>query len=554
MKGEFVLSIFTNIRKTLSRQRLREDEERIKSDLLHKNEDKLLDDVSQRTGILINSGLSQAEKEYILSDSIVSAAIQLYMADVKSICDKDKCIIASTTPYTDENGDISKKEERVKFIFNQIFSTELIENIILSLLTNGEIFLVTKYNQGLNQCFVNETSYSHVVELCYESGQTACFIATNEVNAEQNRYAYNYNLFNGDRRGELVEPDKMVRIYTPTLSNTKTCIELEDDDDDNFNGANNFGKNQKWFSPSGLNTSKNGQKPYDLSLSTIAKGNYLYCTGSLSLLKQIYPDWLNGKLLELAVYRNRIARSRFIQLIALELGRTSKQTSDQIYDNVKDYFDKRAVIDLEQQTFKSVVGDEPFTDYKVYITRNGNGQLTFDNSLNGQSTDVNALADLDYNQNKLYAGIGIPKQYLGGDDNGSALSNGSSLFFLDEKYQKRILAYIGRIQEGLKQAIKNIILQSEEEDKKSQFFYDFDFTLKFQIPENNQDVMQVKTAKLDYTKSLLELIDTVVQNASKYSVDALTAVLGEDLRKLSTNLAEVESEGGAPAEGSEEEV
>lgn len=528
------MGIFTGLKKTLTRKRLLEDEERVKGDLLKNNEDKILD-ISQRTGILINSGLTDAEKQYILSDSIVSSAILLYLADVLNLCDKNKCIISSTRAYTDEEGEISRKEQRVKFVFSQIYNKKLIEQIILSLLTNGEIYLSTKYNKGLNQFFVNETSYLRCIELCFESGDTACFVGSNEPDQGTSQNAYNYNLSSsGDKRKEIIEADKMVRIYNPPLTNSKVCVELDDDSNDDEERA----KNNWTFSSSGLNDSTSDD---GLSLSAIAKGNYLYMNNALSLLKQIYPDWLNGKLLELAVYRDRIARSRFIQLIALELGRTSKQTSDQIYDNVKDYFDRRAVIDLEQQTFKSVVGNEPFVDYKVYITRNGNGQLTFDNSLNGQSTDVNALADLDYNQKKLFAGLGIPKQYLGGDDDGSALSNGTSLFFLDEKYQKRVLSYITRIEDGLKKVIRNLIIQSDaDENGKSDFFYDFDFDLHFVIPENNQDVMQVKTSKLDYTKSLLELLQTIEQNPEKYSIDTLTEILGEDLRKLSNLLGDID--------------
>lgn len=288
----------------------------------------------------------------------------------------------------------------------------------------------------------------------------------------------------------------MVRIYNPSLSCTKVCIELEQDN------------------------------PDDNALYVASNGNSLYYSGSISLLKQVYSDWLNSKLLELAVYRDRIAKSRFIQLIAIELGRTSRVTSDQIYDSVKEYFDKRAVIDLEQQTFKSVVGNEPFTDYKVYTTRNGNGKLTFDNSLNGQDANVSALADLDYNQNKVFAGLGIPKQYLGANDDGSALSNGSSLFFMDEKYQKRVVSYVKRIAEGYKQAIKNLIYQHD-----NTFFDNWDFELSFIIPENNEDVMRVKNAKVDYANALIDLLDKI-QQSGKVSIDAVTDIVDEDLRKL----------------------
>lgn len=486
------MSIITNIKNYINRKNLLDSEELQKQDLLTKNKDKI-EDLSQRTGLLLNSGLSEAEKQYILSDSMISSAIQMYLADIVSICSKNSCIISSDINYTDEYGDIAKKEEQVKYIFNSVYNNKLLESIIINLLDNGEIFLNTIYNKGLNQYFVNETTYNKCTQLCFENGDVAAY-AVSEGPIGDSSYGYSYQYTIQEVKNKIIEPEKMVRIYNPTLINSKICIELEDDD----------------------------------SLHEITSDKYLYYNGSLSLLRQVYSDWLNSKLLELAVYRDRIAKSRFIQLIAIELGRTSRITSDQIYDNVKEYFDKRAIIDLEKQTFKSVVGDEPFTDYKVYTTRNGNGKLTFDNSLNGQTADIASLADLDYNLNKVFAGLGIPKQYLGADDTGSALSNGTSLFFIDEKYQKRVISYVKRIEEGYKQIIKNIIIQREGKD----YFYNWDFDLHFNIPENNEDTMRVKNAKLDYVNNLLELVNKIEESNGKYSYDAINDILGEDLRKL----------------------
>lgn len=502
-----LLSIVTNIRQTLNRRKIYDSEELQREDLLKNNKDKI-EDISQRQGLLINSGLSDAEKQYILSDSVISSAIQIYLADITSICDKQSVLITSSNDIKDEFGENAKKEEIVKFVFNQVYTNQLTESIIIDLLNNGEIFLDTKYNKGLNQYFVNETPYSKCTQLCYANGEPAVYAVSNEPETGDNlMYTYSYSI--RDVKNKLVKPEFMARIYNPALANSKVCIELEKD-------------NQE-----------------DEELLSISNGNYLYYNNSLSLLKQVYSDWLNSKLLELAVYRDRIAKSRFIQLIAIELGRTSRITSDQIYDNVKDYFDKRAVIDLEQQTFKSVVGNEPFTDYKVYTTRNGNGALSFDNSLNGQNANVAELADLDYNLNKVFAGLGIPKQYLGADDTGSALSNGTSLFFIDEKYQKRVISYVKRIADGYKQCIKNLIIQRESTDKeRCDFFDNWDFELEFAIPESNEDVMRVKNAKIEYVNALLELCDKLDETPDKYNIDTISSIIGEDLGNIRNTIIE----------------
>lgn len=489
--------ISTGIKNVFQRNVIKKSEEQFKEDILREHKD-VLEDISQRRGLNICSGLSIAERDYILSDSMIASAIQLYVADILAICKRQSCMIKSDINSADEFGEIAEKEEIVNYVFNQIFSDTLVETIGLNLLTNGEIFLNTLYNRGLNTYSVTETSYTRCTQLCFSDGSTAKYICSDVTYSNSDEVlSYSYNLNNSTDEQVYIEPEKMVRIFNPTLINSKVKINLGEDDKD----------------------------------ITASIGNDLYYSNSQSLLKQIYPDWLNGKLLELAVYRDRIAKSRFIQLIAIELGRTSRVTSDQIYDNVKDYFDKRSVIDLEKQTFKSVVGDEPFTDYKVYTTRNGNGQLTFDNSLNGSNPDVSSLADLDYNLTKLFAGIGIPKQFLGADDNGSALSNGGSLFFMSESYQKRIIAYVKRIANGIKECIKNLVIQQRGKE----FFYNWDFTVEFEIPESNEDVYRVKNARLDYVNSVIDLIDKIEiarSEGKEYSMDAISDSLQEDIKKF----------------------
>lgn len=500
------MSIATNIKNIFRRRTIANSEDELKNDLIKNNKDNITSQISQRRGMSTCSGLSIAERDYILADAMIASAIQLYLADIQSICSRDSYILQSRVNVTDNMEKLSIKEEKAKYILSQIFSDTLIEAIGLNLLDNGEIFLDTTYNEGLNKCSVVESSHTRCTQLCYSNGEVAGYVVS-DTPIDCNQYTYNID----SKKDSIVEADKMVRIYVPTLVNSKVCIELD-------------------------KTNQDEEK-----INSLTSEPYLYYTGSQSLLKQIYPDWLNSKLLELAVYRNRIAKSRFIQLIALELGKTSKTTSDMIYDNIKDYFDKRAVIDLEQQTFKSVVGNEPFTDYKVYITRNGNGALSFDNSLNGASADVSSLADLDYNLTKVFAGLGIPKQYLGADDNGSALSNGGSLFFMDEKYQKRVISYVKRIANGLKECVKNILIQQEGKE----YFFDWDFDVEFKIPESNEDVYRVKNARLDYTSSLLELVDKI-EDAKKqgrnYKLDAITDILQEDIKNLVLDNGEKENE------------
>ena len=80
-----------------------------------------------------------------------------------------------------------------------------------------------------------------------------------------------------------------------------------------------------------------------------------------------------------------------------------------------------------------------------------------------------------------------------------------------------------------KQIIKNLIKQR---DKDSDFFRNWDFDLTFTIPENNEDVMRVKSAKVEYVDSLIDLIDKINSSKTQYSYDTLNDLLNVDIRNL----------------------
>ena len=69
------MGIVTNIKNILNRKNVIKSEQLAIDDLLLKNKDNIISDISQRRGLVINSGLSIAERDYILSDSMIASAI-----------------------------------------------------------------------------------------------------------------------------------------------------------------------------------------------------------------------------------------------------------------------------------------------------------------------------------------------------------------------------------------------------------------------------------------------------------------------------------------------
>ena len=76
----------------------------------------------------------------------------------------------------------------------------------------------------------------------------------------------------------------------------------------------------------------------------------------------------------------------------------------------------------------------------VYIpTRGGIGAITT-SQIGGDGADPKSLADLDYFKKLLFAGLGIPSQFLGDTDDATGFNGGSSLTLISSRYAKKIRA------------------------------------------------------------------------------------------------------------------
>lgn len=230
-----------------------------------------------------------------------------------------------------------------------------------------------------------------------------------------------------------------------------------------------------------------------------------------SILQDIYTTYQIVSLMEDAILLNRVTRSSIIRLLQVEVGDMTKSQVNTVLKRLKQMIEQRNLMDKPNGRFKSQASPGPIDNIIYVPTRNGKGVVTMSNI--GGDVDVRSIADLDYFSNKLYAGLKIPKSYLGQDIEGG-LSAGSSLTKLDARYARTIK----RIQNAYIQGITTLINLFAIDRGLNDYVNKFD--IKMVSPATTEDTERDENmaTKMDLISSFIELLGEAYTTETKREV------------------------------------
>lgn len=230
-----------------------------------------------------------------------------------------------------------------------------------------------------------------------------------------------------------------------------------------------------------------------------------------SILQDIYTTYQIVSLMEDAILLNRVTRSSIIRLLQVEVGDMSKSQVNTVLKRLKQMIEQRNMMDKPNGRFKSQASPGP-VDNIIYVpTRNGKGTVTMSNI--GGDVDVKSIADLDYFANKLYAGLKIPKSFLGQDIEGG-LSAGSSLTKLDARYARTIK----RIQNAYIQGITTLINLFALDKGLDDYVNKFDVKMVSPATTEDSEKDENMSTKMDLISSFIELLGEAYTEETKKEV------------------------------------
>ena len=231
-----------------------------------------------------------------------------------------------------------------------------------------------------------------------------------------------------------------------------------------------------------------------------------------SILYSLFRIWRELSLLENAVMLNRITKSSIIRFVNVEVGDMEKSDVRALLQRIKSMMEQKAAINKSGGTYEDYTNPGPVENTLYIPTHDGKGAITT-GEMGGQVNNDD-LNDINYFRNKVFAGLGIPKQYMGFTDDNTGFNGGTSLSLISSQYAKTIK----RIQNAFIQAITdavNLILLD-----KGLTSYINAFTIRMQIPTTQEEKDRKENASnyINTISSIMSLLTDIEDAATKLKI------------------------------------
>lgn len=171
-----------------------------------------------------------------------------------------------------------------------------------------------------------------------------------------------------------------------------------------------------------------------------------------SLLANVVQTYQTLSALEDAMFINRLTKSTEFKIVQIDVGEgTDNKQAKQIIDSVKNAFKSSESIDTTINRYANRQSPIPVNDF-IYIPSRGTKGTVTVSTVGGEAVE-GKTADIDYYRNKLFAGLGVLKAYLGFEETTPGGLGDSTLSKLDERFGRRVI----RLQSVLKHIVKQMI-------------------------------------------------------------------------------------------------
>jgi hypothetical protein len=400
------------------------------------------------------------------NDAIISAALDLYADNSTQVNQKTGHVVAI------ESADKTFQDEINEFLWKIVRIDHEAWQIVRDIARDGKIFLDTKaFNNGREWSFVPVENPALVKALTFGQDQVKYFVVSPEVQEDDDSvvsrsFKYMYNKTQ-DPSGYIVEPsDRFI---------------------------------------SGFNTREITGKMSIVTNSLLDGSEIteeLKIRSGRSILAPVIQTWQTLSSLEDSLYINRLTKSTEFKLVQIDVSDSNNKQAEQIINAVKDAFKNSEAIDQMTNRYQNRQSPIPINDF-VYVPVKGTKGAVTISAVGGDVGTIN-LADIDYFRNKLFAGLGVLKAYLGFEETTPGGLGDATLTKLDERLGRRII----RLQQVLKHVVYSIVeyyWKHSTVDRTKEQMPDFNIILgKVSTKEEEEDKARIKDS-IEIANSIISL-------------------------------------------------
>lgn len=246
-----------------------------------------------------------------------------------------------------------------------------------------------------------------------------------------------------------------------------------------------------------------------------------------SFIEPARPAYQIIRLLEDVLILARIARSTMYRLVKVNVGKADPKTTKRIIQEVRQAIKHREYLDLGSQMYKSEDNPIAVNDHLFFpVQSDGIGDIQVE--MIGEDVNVNAIVDIDYFKNKLFAALKVPKAFLGFEDQMPSSLGASSLTRVDVRYARTVK----RIQNVLRSGIRSLCNYYLDRTKQSEYKMSYDVKMARIVSSEDNAITQDLFARINTANAMINMFDNTEYqefiDKAKFVAFVVDKILGLD--------------------------
>lgn len=223
-----------------------------------------------------------------------------------------------------------------------------------------------------------------------------------------------------------------------------------------------------------------------------------------SILEPVRVNYRILRLLEDTIITNKIARAEYIRVFNVEVGDATGEGATRVISKLKRLFDAKPRFDGNTGEYNSQKVFRPAADALFNTINKGVGSIDIKEI--GGNVETQFMVDVEYFRSKMFAGLQIPKTFLGFEESLPTNPGDATLAKLDIRYTRAVR----RVQLALVRGIEDLldaylVSRHREYDAKR-------YSIRMSNPSSAEEL-----ARLDETLKRIEVIDSIVDSVDRYA-------------------------------------
>ena len=241
----------------------------------------------------------------------------------------------------------------------------------------------------------------------------------------------------------------------------------------------------------------------------LASKQYYTLRRGESYLDNARTAWQVLSALEDILMLTRMTRSVLYRIFSVEVGSKGDTETARILNQLKNRIKFEETINVKEKVYNSDLRQVPLGDSIFIPTRNGIGNI--DIKTVGGDVNLKDAIDLDYFKDKLFAALRIPKAFLGFSDEGTGGMINTSLTRMDIRYARTIRGIQSILAEGLKDLCLTYLRLTRPESTLEELP---DFKIVFTSINTEEDAQRNESKKVQ-----IETLDKILETFENLGID-----------------------------------